>query len=189
MCTYYVSRSHARVQGQQGANITREMIIIVGGEPELNCGMHGVAQSCPQTPPSHEGEMVWSTKSNFLGQQVLQQQCNLATFKIFSENPLKKVWILEWRRINFKVVREVLHNNQLSRNLIGLPPKKFDFVYQTISRWKTRTGWAQDQLLMSFQEGGVYAHLYALCMCKSCPECDVHMLCFMQKSVTSVCVK
>ena len=34
----------------------------------------------------------------------------------------KKVQILEWRCINFNVVREVLRNNYRSRNLIGLPP-------------------------------------------------------------------
>ena len=30
-------------------------------------------------------------------------------------------------------------------------------------------------------EGGVYGRPYALCVCKSCPECSVHVLCLCRK--------
>ena len=71
-------------------------------------------------PTLLRGEMVWWTKLNFLGQHTLLRQCNLATFKTFAANPLKKVQILKWKWTNFSVGREVLCNNYWYRSLIGL---------------------------------------------------------------------
>ena len=35
--------------------------------------------------------------------------------------------------------------------------------------------------------GSMHAHTYALRVCKSCPECSVHVLCFMQKCEKGLC--
>ena len=69
---------------------------------------------CSLIPRPHQswGETVWWTKS-------LLQKCNLATIKTFCGQPdQKRLRILEWRWTNFTFVREVLHNNYRSRNLI-----------------------------------------------------------------------
>ena len=51
---------------------------------------HFFLQSRPQIPPSHEEKRPGETKSNPMGQHTLLQQYNLATFKTFCHNPLKK---------------------------------------------------------------------------------------------------
>ena len=67
------------------------------------------------------------------------------------KNPLKKVRILESRWPNFTIVREVLHNNQWSHNLIGLYCFWVirNFIHQTLSCQEAHTEWARDQSIFT----------------------------------------
>ena len=51
---------------------------------------------------------------------------------------------------NFTVVREVISQSHWSLPLLGIKPKKFDFVHYTASRQEVHTGWAQDYSLVLY---------------------------------------
>ena len=71
-------------------------------------------------------------------------------FKTSYAKPAQKRYGYSSRDKQFSVVKEVLHNNYQSHNLIGPyhffenKHKKFDFVHQTISRQEAHAGGAQD---------------------------------------------
>ena len=83
-----------------------------------------VLQVSSQDPTLSQGETVWWTKSNFLSWCTLLQQCNLGNIQNFlwTNHSKKKIyiWIIEWTRTHFTVVRKSLHNNYWFCNLIGL---------------------------------------------------------------------
>ena len=104
-------------------------------------------QSHPQTPPSNEekrsgepSQISWA--SGCFSDIVTQQRS-----KFFVENPLKKSKDTRMEINKFNVVRELLHNNQRSHNLIGLPPfwginprNLTSFTRPFLARRRTRGG-------------------------------------------------
>ena len=65
----------------------------------------------------------------------------------------------------------------------GLPTVQFLIAYNTRQMMIIAGG--EHELCCrrhAKREGGVYAPPYALCVCKSCPECSVHVLCLCRKA-------